>query len=132
MKTRFIAAAMVLVLLWGVCAPLALAASIRTARQIAAMKTHVCCPLEHSAFALPFFVSPPPSSMPCGGQSPCCAKQPPAKPAFPALNQQYRPRLEGTPVWTNETASNDRTGAALTSGDGLSPSFFHHSTVLRI
>ena len=130
MKTRLIAAAMVLVSLWGVGAPLALAASIPTPKQRAMLKTHTCCPREHAALAVPFFVSPTPASMPCGGQSPCCAKQSPAKPALLALNPEYRPGLESTPVWTNEMASNSGT-AAVTSADGLS-SLFLHSTALRI
>ena len=132
MKTRLIAAAMVLISLWSVSAPLALAASIHTARQTTALKTHVCCPREDFAFALPIFVSPPPSSMPCGGQSPCCANQAPAKPALLALNQQYRPGLESTPFWTDETSSNDRTGAVVTPCNVLSSSLFLRSTVLRI
>ena len=107
------------------------AASLSTART-AALKTHACCPNGNSVLALPIFVSPAPTSIPCGGHSPCCAKQAPAKPALPAFSQLYRPGLEGTPVWTNETSSHDRTGAAVTSSDGLSPSLFLHTTVLRI
>lgn len=129
MKTTFIAAVMVLISLWSVSAPLALAASLNAARQTAALRTHACCPNGHSALALPVFVSPPPSSMPCGGQSPCCARQAPAKPALLALNHEYRPGLTSAPAWTNDQP-NSRTSAAVTSG-GLSPCLFLHSTVLR-
>lgn len=131
MRSRFIAATMVLISLWSVSAPLALAKSIPSSRQTAALRTHACCPREHSALALPIFVSPPPSSMPCGGQSPCCAKQAPAKPALLAFNQQYRLGLESTPAWTNETKSSDGAGAIMTSVANLSPSLYLHSTVLR-
>jgi hypothetical protein len=123
---------MVLISLWSVSAPLALAESIPSPGQTAALRTHACCPREHSALVVPLFVSSPPSSAPCGGQSPCCAKQAPRKPALLALNQQYRPGLESTPAWTNETKSSDGAGVIMTSADNLSPSLFLHSAVLRI
>jgi hypothetical protein len=130
MKTRFIAAAMVLIALWGVSAPLALSASTHIAGQTSRLRTHSCCPHGRSVIALPFFVSPAPATMPCGGQSPCCAKQAPAKPALLALNQDERPALEISPVWTNDTASNHPT-AVVKRSCGLSLSLLLHSTVLR-
>jgi len=131
MKTRFIAVAMLLTVLWGVSAPLALSASTPTAGQTSGLRTHSCCPHGHSLIALPIFVSPAPATKPCGGQSPCCAKQGPAKPALLALNQDKRPALEISPVWTNDTASNNPT-AMVKRPSGLSLSLFLHSTVLRI
>src|SRR5579862_3892228 len=108
MKTRFIAAVLVLASLWSVSAPLALSASTHAAGQAAGLKKHSCCPHGQSAFALPLFVSPAPATMPCGGQSPCCAKQAPAKPALLALNQNERPALEIAPLWTDDGPSTDR------------------------
>lgn len=131
MKTRFIAATMMLVSLWGIGAPLALSASIQVSSQTAGSKTHSCCPHGHAALALPIFVSSAPARMPCGGQSPCCAKQAPAKPALVALNHQYRPGLAGTAFAANGAPSDIRTGTATTS-TGLAPPLFPHSTVLRI
>jgi hypothetical protein len=128
MRTGFIAAALVLISLWGLSAPLVLAA---TARQTGASRTHACCPSGNFAFAPPIFVSPAPATMPCGGQSPCCAKQAPAKPALLALNQENRPGLESAPIRTSDGARNDRASIAMTSA-GLSPSLFLHSAVLRI
>lgn len=126
MRTRFIAATLVLISLWGLSGPLVLAAA---ARQTAASRTHACCPGGHSAFGLPIYASP--AAMPCGGQRPCCAKQSPAKPALLALNQENRPGLESAPIQTSDGARNDRSSAAVTSA-GLSPSLFLRSTVLRI
>lgn len=131
MKTRFIAVALVLVSLWGVGAHLVLYASTQSARQTSGLKTHSCCPRQHFAFALPIFVSPAPANMPCGGQSPCCAKQAPAKPALLAVNQHERPALEIAPVGRNDQAPNHRTDTAPNSSS-LPPSLFLHSTVLRI
>lgn len=131
MKTRFIAAALVLVSLWGVCAPLALSAETQAARQASRFRKHSCCPSGYSAIALPIFVSPAPAKMPCGGQSPCCAKQAPAKPALLALNHDERPALEIKPLWTSDGPPNNRIGTALISAV-LSSSLFLRSTVLRI
>jgi len=131
MKTRFIAAALVLISLWGLGEPLALAASAATARQTATSRTHACCPGEHSSFGLPIFLSSSLAAMPCGGQHPCCAKQVPAKPALLAVSQDHRPGLESAPVSANDGARNDRTSSTMTSA-ALSPSLFLRSTVLRI
>jgi len=127
MRTRFIAAALLLISLWGLTAPLVLAAG---ARQTAASRTHACCPSGHFALGLPFFLSQTPA-MPCGGQHPCCAKQAPAKPALLALNQENQPGPESTPVSTIDGAPNDRTVIAQ-SAASISPSLFLRSTVLRI
>lgn len=108
MRIRFTAAALVLVSLWSVGAPLTLSASTQIARQASALKKHSCCPHGQSAFALPLFVSPTPATMPCGGQSPCCAKQAPAKPALLALNQNERPASEIAPLWMNGGPSSGR------------------------
>lgn len=77
------------------------------------------------------FVTFAPAKMPCGGQSPCCAKQAPAKPAIPALNQNEQTAMESVPGWKHDTAINDHTGISPISAD-FSPSLFLHSTVLRI
>lgn len=128
MRTRFIAAALMLISLWGLSAPVVLAA---TTGQTAASRTHACCPGGHTAFSLSMFVTPGPPTMPCGEQHPCCAKQAPAKPALTAMNQENRPALESTRLSASDGAPNDRTDAAVTSA-GLSPALFLHSTVLRI
>ena len=128
MKTRFIAAALMLISLWGLSAPLVLAA---TTKQTAASRMHACCPGGHTAFSLPMFVSPGPATMPCGDQHPCCAKQAPAKPALLALNQENRAALEYARLSASDGAPNNRTGAAITSAS-LSPCLFLRSTVLRI
>jgi hypothetical protein len=128
MKTRFIAAALVLVSLWGVSAPLVLAA---TARQTATSRTHTCCWGGHIAFGLPISAVSSSTAAPCGGQHPCCAKQAPAKAALAALNQENRPGLESAPVQTIDGAPNARIGIAVTPA-GLSHSSLLRSTVLRI
>lgn len=128
MKTRFIAAALVLISLWSLGAPLVLAAS---AKRTTASGKHACCPGVHSAFALHIFLSSSPATMPCGGQHPCCAKQAPAKPALLALNQENRPGRENVPIWISDGARNDRTSTAMTSAS-LLPSLFLRSTVRRI
>jgi len=129
MKTRFIAAAaLVLVSLWGVSAPLVFAA---TATQTATSRTHTCCWDGHIAFGLPISAASSSAAAPCGGQHPCGAKQAPAKAALLALNQENRPGLESGPLSTSDGVSHDRTSTAMTSA-GLSPSLFLRSTVLRI
>ena len=129
MKTRFIVAtALVLFSLWGVSAPLVLAA---TASQTATSRTHTCCWGGHIAFGLPISEAWSSAAAPCGSQHPCCAKQAPAKAALPALNQENRPGLESPPVQTSDGTLNARIGIAVMLA-GLSHSPLLRSTVLRI
>lgn len=136
MKTKFIGALLLALLAFG-NTPLALATLLHSepaTKKLAISNphNHSCCPDAHMRF-VPLMVTPV-STMPCGAQHPCCAKQAPENsPSLPVATSTQRPNPSGVPMAMADQNQRSRARiSAESAGGNPFPAYSGRKTVLRI
>ncbi|HEX4785634.1 MAG TPA: hypothetical protein VH350_14930 [Candidatus Sulfotelmatobacter sp.] len=138
--TKKLIGALLLALLALGNTPLALATPLlqsglgtRTGQQASSNPhNHSCCPDAPARFAL--LIVTPVSTMPCGEQHPCCAKQVPENPpALPIATSTQKPNPSGVPMaMADQTQGSRAPISAESAGSNPFHAYSGRNTVLRI